>query len=150
MTANWSASILGYRTMLMNGMLKMRLSAVLLLSVCGVLGGCQSPGMVSDAYLASTRQIEMGMSKPDFFRLFPTAEPRGAKMYPKGSVEVYEVKVSQYRFMPSNDSSYVRDAFSGIESKVTWFYFYNGILVQYGMPNDWPAEPDKVIEIRQR
>lgn len=92
----------------------------------------------------------MGMSKSDFFRLFPAAEPRGAKMYPKGSVEVFEVRVSQYRFMPSNDAAYVRDAFSGIESKVTWFYFYNGVLVQYGMPNDWPAEPDKIIEFRQR
>jgi hypothetical protein len=90
------------------------------------------------------------MSKQSFIQLFPSATPRGAKLYPGGSVEVFEQVVSDYRFAPSNDPSYTRNVMTGVESRVTWFYFYNNKLVQYGLPNDWPADPDRVIQIQSR
>lgn len=71
-------------------------------------------------------------------------------MYPGGPVEVLELTASEYRFIPSNDPSYSRNIMTGFESRVTWVYFYNNKLIQYGLPNDWPLEPDQVIQIQSR
>jgi hypothetical protein len=36
-----------------------------------------------------------------------------------------------------------------MEYAPTWFYFYNGKLVQYGLPNDWPKDPvQDPVEVR--
>lgn len=36
------------------------------------------------------------------------------------------------------------------EKQVLWFYFYKDKLVKWGRPGDWPQNPDKIIEIRER
>jgi hypothetical protein len=36
------------------------------------------------------------------------------------------------------------------EKQVLWFYFYKDQLVKWGRPQDWPQNPDKIIEIRGR
>ena len=92
------------------------------------------------------RQVDIGMSKAAVIEVFQDATPRGAKRYPAGTVEVLEVRNEFYApFAPRADpwTGYVTEP-------PTWFYFYNGKLVQYGAPNDWPAEPDKIIEVRHR
>jgi len=91
-------------------------------------------------------QVELGMSKKEICAIFEEAVPRGAKQYPNGKVEVLEIKVQYYApFAPG------ADPWSGfVTEPTTWFYFYDGKLIQFGQPNDWPADPDKIIEIRKR
>ena len=114
------------------------------------LAGCQSSGINAKQYNNSLAQVQLGMTKQEFVQLFPSATPRGAKAYPGGSVEVLEQIVADYRFAPSYDPSYARNTMTGVESRTTWFYFYNNKLVQYGLPNDWPLDPDRVIQIQAR
>jgi hypothetical protein len=124
------------------------LLAVLLL--VAALAGCAGAGMSRRDFAQAAAQIELGMSKGEFVRLFPEAQPRGARRYPNGAVEVFELVVSEYRFAPSGDPSFDRNRMTGTESRLTWFYFYGGELVQYGTPDDWPANPDQLIEVRVR
>ncbi len=112
--------------------------------------GCSSGGVSSSLYQSRMRSVEMGMQKADFVRLFSESTARGAKSYPQGTVEVLEVMQSSYEFMPTGRPSVVRDGFTGVEYSPSWFYFYNGKLVQYGAPNDWPKDPDKILELRLR
>lgn len=116
-----------------------------------MLVACAGSGMKTSQYNEALASVEIGMQKTEFAAMFPKATARGAKGYPNGSVvEVLELVVSEYRFAPSGDPSYTRNIATGTESRVTWFYFYNGRLVQYGMPNDWPANPDAILEVRSR
>lgn len=114
------------------------------------LSACAGSGMSRREYSQAAAQIELGMTKREFVALFPDAEPRGARQYPNGAVEVFEQVVSEYRFAPSGDPSFDRNRMTGTESRLTWFYFYEGRLVQYGTPDDWPANPDQLIEVRVR
>lgn len=88
------------------------------------------------------------MSKSDFKKVFPESIPRGAKKYKNGSVEVLEVSYSYYSFIPTGNSD--RNGLTGMEGQPQWFYFYNGELLQYGNPEDWPSDPDIIIETRRR
>ncbi|KAB2922282.1 MAG: hypothetical protein F9K22_11995 [Bacteroidetes bacterium] len=124
-----------------------KLVSILLVSM-SLLLGCTSESKVSKEYSAKVKQVEIGMSKKEFYNLFSNAIPRGAKQYPNGIVEVLEVTDSYYSFTPTGNRN--RNPLTGMEQNIQWFYFYNEQLVQYGNPNDWPAEPDKIIEIRHR
>lgn len=104
------------------------------------LTGCSSTSVGEGEYNQSAASVSVGMSKQEFLKLFPTAVPRGAKAYPKGTVEVLEVMKRKY------DVGLYRD----MDASLTWFYFYNGMLVQYGAPGDWPRDPDLVVETRRR
>jgi len=126
-------------------MLKSTLISVLLVSVAC---GCAANAVTSDDYGKGVRKVELGMSKAAFYREFPKALPRGARQYPGGPIEVIEVRVSKYSFVPTGNPD--RNPLTGTESDLQWFYFYNDRLVQYGMPNDWPRDPDTIIELRLR
>lgn len=120
----------------------MRLTLVLL--ALFVLTGCGTTQR--DEFALKLRQIEIGMQKNQVIGIFDDAIPRGAKKYPNGTIEVLEVRNEYYAPFAAR-----ADAWTGyVTDKPTWFYFYNGKLVQYGAPNDWPADPDRIIEIRQR
>lgn len=127
-----------------------KLIAACLFATLGALTtGCATDTGISSAeYKTRMRQISLGMTRDKFFEAFPEAEPRGAKAYPNGSVEVLEVYTEQYSFVPTGAPR--RNGFTGMEGSPKWFYFYKGQLVQYGQPNDWPADPDRIIEIRHR
>lgn len=88
------------------------------------------------------------MTKSQFYSLFPEAVPRGAKNYPTGVVEGLEVNVAHYSFTPTGNPNY--NVITGMEGQPKWFYFFNNRLVQYGNPNDWPENPDMIIELRIR
>jgi hypothetical protein len=118
--------------------------------MCGALVGCAGSGMTRAEYSQAAARVELGMSKAEFTKLFLKAQPRGAKAYPSGAVEVMELVVSEYRFAPSGDPSFERNRATGTESRLTWFYFYEGKLIQYGAPEDWPPQPDQLIEVRAR
>lgn len=38
----------------------------------------------------------------------------------------------------------------GHRRETLWFYFYKDQLVQWGKPQDWPKNPDLIIEKRNR
>lgn len=121
---------------------------IIAVAFVSAVAGCSGSGVNKDDYQRRLKQVDLGMTKKDFWALFPEAEQRGAKQYPKGAVEVLAVNWSYYSFTPTGEGQ--RDTWSGTQNGQQWFYFYNGQLVQYGNPNDWPAEPDKIIEVRQR
>jgi hypothetical protein len=117
---------------------------ILFLLALFALAGCGTPQR--DEFGHKLRQIEIGMLKNQVIAVFDEAVPRGAKKYPNGTIEVLEVRNEYYAPFAAR-----ADPWTGyVTEKPTWFYFYNGKLVQYGAPNDWPADPDRIIEIRQR
>ncbi len=113
-----------------------------------LLVGCASTGLNKSDYYNRLGRIDLGMTKSDFKKLFPESIPRGAKQYPKGSVEVLEVSYEYYSFFPTGKRN--RNEWTGMEGQPQWFYFYNGKLLQYGNPEDWPSDPDLIIEKRIR
>ena len=112
------------------------------------VSGCASPGLNKKDYYDRLERTELGMTKSEFKQIFPESIPRGAKQYSKGSVEVLEVAYAYYSFLPTGNRN--RNKWTGMEGQSQWFYFYNGKLLQYGNPEDWPSEPDLIIEKRIR
>lgn len=110
--------------------------------------GCSGVGLDKSDYQSRLIKVEMGMGKAAFAQIFPEAMPRGAKLYPQGTVEVLEVAYATYSFVPSGKRDVERNGLTGMEGQPQWFYFFNNKLVQYGNPNDWPKEPDLVVEKR--
>jgi hypothetical protein len=111
-----------------------------MLIVAVLLYGCGSTTVGESEYNQGAARVSIGMTKAEFLGLFPTSVPRGAKAYPKGTVEVLEVQKRIYECCLARD----------MNATPIWFYFYNGQLVQFGSPSDWPRDPDLVIETRQR
>jgi hypothetical protein len=109
---------------------------------------CASDGINKDTYNQKIRTINLGMTKDQFYKVFPEAVPRGAKNYPSGIVEVLEVNVRYYSFHRTGNPN--RSELTGMEWQAQWFYFFKNQLIQYGQPNDWPSDPDKIIEIRSK
>lgn len=109
--------------------------------------GCASPGMAREEYQTRMARVSLGMRKAEFLAVFPEAEDRGGKAYPDGHVEVFEVRWRYYSFFPTGNPN--RNPWTGNEGKPVWFYFFEGRLVQYGEPGDWPADPGKAIEVRK-
>ena len=117
------------------------LLAILMLTI-----GCASEtGMSRAQYDQRLKGVEIGMSKSDLITIFPDASPRGAKKYQAGTVEVLEIGVDQYSFMPTRRAT-SRNSWTGVESHPRWFYFLNDRLIQYGEPNDWP-DADVVVKV---
>lgn len=62
----------------------------------------------------------------------------GSKAYPNGTIEVgqyYDKKVMYGR---------------GVVEEIYYLYFLNNELVQWGRPQDWQREADRIYEIRIR
>jgi hypothetical protein len=113
-----------------------------------LLAGCAAVGVGKSDYFSRLQSIDLGMTKVAFRSVFPESVPRGAKQYPNGTIEVLEVAYQSYAFIPSGNRD--RNGLTGMEAQSQWFYFYNGKLIQYGNPNDWPSNPDLIIETRSR
>ncbi len=77
--------------------------SLLFVLVAFIVGGCASPGLPKKEYYNRLLKIELGLSKSEFKQIFPESIPRGAKKYPKGTVEVMEVSYEYYSFFPTND-----------------------------------------------
>ena len=111
-----------------------------------LLVACGSTGLKKDDYYSRLNTVELGMSKVAFQRIFPESIPRGAKKYSSGIVEVLEVSYRYYAFLPTGTIN--RNEITGMEGQPQWFYFYDDQLLQYGNPEDWPAEADIIVEAR--
>lgn len=62
----------------------------------------------------------------------------GSKYYENGSIEVgqYYDKMLMYG--------------RGLVEEIYYLYFYNGELIQWGRPQDWQKEADRIYEVRFR
>lgn len=80
-------------------------NSVILVLLALLLMGCVSTGLNRSDYHSRLEKIELGMTKSDFKQIFPESIPRGAKQYPKGSVEVLEVSHEYYSFFPTGNST---------------------------------------------
>ena len=118
----------------------------ILAAMLGLLGCTPAESVPLAEYQTTVASIKLGISKQDFLKVFPRAEARGAKSMPKGNVELLEVTVYRYHFGPTSEPEW--NSVPGGQVKKVWFYFYNGLLVQFGNPNDWPEHPDLILETR--
>ena len=119
---------------------------ILITIICLFHSACSTTGLSKSDYQNRLSNIRLGMTKSDFMNVFPESSPRGAKYYTTGTVEVMEISYEYYSFMPTGNKN--RNEFSGMEGQPQWFYFFDGKLMQYGNPEDWPSEPNLVIENR--
>ena len=101
-----------------------------------MLVGCAS--MSIDEQNKRLSRLELGMTKEQVLKIMPGGTaPRGPKLYPNGPVTVLEYKAGTYA--PFDFSA---DFDTGMITQTTWLYFYNGKLIHWGGPEDWPANPD--------
>lgn len=128
--------------------MKIEKHLIILVMLLFMLVGCASTGLNKGDYYSRLEKVELGMMKSDFKKIFPESISRGAKQYPNGSVEVLEVSYEYYAFFPTGNRN--RNGLTGMEGQPQWFYFYNNRLLQYGNPEDWPSDPDLIIEKRIR
>ncbi len=120
----------------------------ILIAIMFLMSGCATTGINKNDYHSRLGKVELGMTKEEFKGVFPETIPRGAKQYSKGSVEVLELSYEYYSFFPTGNKN--RNEWTGMEGQPQWFYFYNGKLIQYGNPEDWPKDSDLIIEQRVR
>lgn len=86
-------------------------------------------------------RLNLGMSKQEVITAMGDHIPMkiiGSKMYKNGSIEVgqYYDKKLMYG--------------QGVVEEIYYLYFYDGKLVQWGRPQDWKSEADRIYEIRFR
>lgn len=96
-------------------------------------------------------QLRIGMPLEDFRKLFPEAYVGGLS----GLTTAYELAQSQ-KYVTQADMEW-QNFWWGFGSpraksrrEVLWFYFYKEQLVQWGRPQDWPKDPDFILEARIR
>ncbi len=94
-------------------------------------------------------KLKIGMQFDDFAKILPEAHVAGQN----GGTDAYEISIIQ-KYMTQKDKDYYTfyQGFSTPQARtnkqVLWFYFYKGILVSWGRPQDWPTKPDLIIEQR--
>ncbi len=92
-------------------------------------------------------QLRIGMSLESFRRLMPEAYAGGQS----DATTAYEVAQSQ-KYVTQDDlfmQNLVRGGGSPrprTKQEVLWFYFYKDQLVKWGRPQDWPDQPDVILE----
>lgn len=142
----------------------MRFSAVILISV-GLVGCAANRHLpvvadpatelpsVNQVYASRLSALDIGMSLQDFRGKFPEALPAGQS----GPTTAYELSHSQQYILESDTRRQPLDYAAGIwtpkprtDKRELWFYFYRNQLVQWGKPQDWPQNPDVIIETRAR
>ncbi|MBB1150271.1 hypothetical protein H4K35_09035 [Myroides sp. NP-2] len=86
-------------------------------------------------------RLSLGMTKKEVIIAMGEHIPMkviGSKYYEKGTIEV-----GQYY-----DKKLIYG--QGIVEEIYYLYFYNNELIQWGRPQDWQKEADRIYEIRFR
>ncbi len=86
-------------------------------------------------------RLSLGMTRQEVISAMGEHIPMkiiGSKLYKNGTIEVgqYYDKKLMYG--------------QGVVEEIYYLYFYNNILVQWGRPQDWQREADRIYEIRYR
>jgi hypothetical protein len=139
-------------------------TSLTVLGLIALLAGCATPPRgaalvddpgdlpsLQDKLAASLSQLKIGMPLEEFRKLFPEAYVGGQS----GPTTAYEIAQSQkYVTQADIDRQNVLWGVGSPRAKsrreVLWFYFYKEQLVQWGRPQDWPKDPDLILEQRIR
>lgn len=106
---------------------------------------------IQQAHADRLAKIKTGMSLEAFRQVFPEAYVGGQSE----QVTAYEMTHSA-KYVTQNDIDRQNLMWGAgsprarSEKQVLWFYFYKDQLVKWGRPQDWPQNPDRIIEIRDR
>jgi len=96
-------------------------------------------------------QLTIGMLLSEFKKTVPGAyvagQSRGTTAYELVYIQKY---VTQSDIDRQNFVWGVGSPNAKTYRQVLWFYFYDGHLVQWGNPRDWPERPDLILEKRIR
>lgn len=104
---------------------------------------------IQEVYSERLRQVSIGMNLQNHLLVFPESYVGGQS----GGTTAYEL-TRKAKYVTTDDidrQNYIWGAGSPrakTERQVLWFYFYDGKLIKWGNPGDWPPTPDTVIEIR--
>src|SRR5438105_14674826 len=121
----------------------MKIKSLIAVLLVAMLVGCASTSI--NEQNKKLARLELGMTKEQVLVIMPGGVPRGAKLYPNGSISVLEYESGTY-----SPFSYSANPWTGMVNQTMWLYFYNGKLIQWGKPGDWPADPDAIFELRNR
>ena len=129
-------------------------SALLLLTGCASsVDTVDEPQKIQEIYSGRLSTLKTGMALAQFRGVFPEAYVGGQS----GLTTAYELKNTQKYVLESDMDRRPVDSALGLYhprprklTQVLWFYFYDDRLVQWGLPNDWPTAPDKILEVRVR
>lgn len=88
-----------------------------------------------------TQQLRIGMSKDFFYSNVNKGKYKliGSKKYDNGSV--VDV-IHWFKVNFNGNNRYVSEEY--------YLYFYNNSLEQWGRPQDWKREADRIYEVRMR
>jgi hypothetical protein len=129
-------------------------SSLCLLAACSSsLSTIDEPKKIQEVYAEKLATVKIGMLLSEFRTCFPEAYVGGQSQM----VTAYELKNTQKFILQSDKDARPVDSALGLYhppprtlTQVLWFYFYDDRLVQWGRPNDWPRQPDKILEIRTK
>lgn len=104
-----------------------------------MLGACTPTefDMEKDVFERQLTKVQPGLSFDDFQDLFPQSISRGGDRRAGGMVTAFEVAYDYYSFHATGNTR--RNDFTGTERVVVWFFFLDGVLIQYGEPEVWPT-----------
>jgi len=139
---NLQSVMIKTRNMLKNMVMRGPLMVAWLL-LC--LSGCLTMDISDTGYNQRMNKIKIGMTKQEFVSLFPEAIPSGAKQYPTGVVEAFEINIKYPVPSFTPPGSMDRNVLTQVEERPQWFYFFKDRLIQYGRPGDWPQDPEKLL-----
>jgi hypothetical protein len=105
------------------------------------------------------REVSLGMSKDDVATVL--GEPVAARGAIRNKYDQV-IEVWEYRLAVPDDGAEIArkstitlitlgfgaPVFLQHEKREYWLYFHDAVLVQWGEAGDWPAEADRIYEIR--
>jgi len=116
---------------------------VFALTLIAFVSGCAFV-TVKESYSGRRDKVKVGMSKAEFKKLFPEAVVKEVRLSLSGSnTEALEVVDEFYSVVDTGNKN--RDPKTGMQKEIKWFYFYKDALVQFDEPNNWPNNPEKIL-----
>jgi hypothetical protein len=112
---------------------------LLMLTGCSNQMYSMSYSPINVMYAAELSNVSLGMRKEQLISSLPTLVPRGQNLVGSQQIEALEL---QHNYWSGVGGQLIYDRL--------WFYFVDEALVRWGQPNDWPTDPDLIIENRQR
>lgn len=115
-------------------------TALAIAALAAALTGCAnhvyslSYSPITKEYAQQLDNVALGMTKPQLRALFPSIVTRGQTLVGGKQVEAMELS-----------HNYWTGVGGRLAEDQLWFYFFDGKLVKWGRPNDWPAPQELVI-----
>lgn len=81
----------------------------------------------------------IGMNREDFTAIFPDAYIVGQNE----NTTAFEITKTTNYYIKTQLIDDIK-----VYKDILWFYFYNDRLIKWGRPDDWPQNPDLIIETR--